>query len=283
MDSHWWGFDVTLVAMVSSFGLVVLGILVLIFRPTMVRRVTWSRDLRGLMRSVVIPFAACFGGIFITRMMAVGVFAGSASFIGLRRSSSRRPIRDERAFVDDLATWTEQLRDTLAGAHGLEEAILATAPRAPKLLKPEVQRLAAHMTYGSTVQGLRRFADDLDHPTADFVVSALLTASQYQARDLVSLLTHVADCARDEGRMRSRVWVGRARTRSSVRIIIGVVVTFIAGLFLLSADYLSPYSTFRGQMTLLGIGAIFAVALSLMQKMSYVAMPERFIRKRVTQ
>jgi Flp pilus assembly protein TadB len=184
-------------------------------------------------------------------------------------------------FVDALATWTEQLRDTLAGSHGLEEAIFATAERAPRTIQPEVQRLVAYMTYGSTAQGLRQFADDLDHPTADFVVSALLTATQYQARDLVTLLSHVADCARDEGKMRSRVWVSRARTRSSVRIIIGVVVVFVGGLFIFSADYLSPYSSVNGQIFLTCIGVVFATSFTLMKRMSEVVMPERFVKKRV--
>ena len=82
--------------------------------------------------------------------------------------------------------------------------------------------------------------------------------------------------------MRSRVWVSRARTRSSVKIISGVVVAFVGGLFLFSAEYLAPYSTVNGQLILLIIGTVFVSAFVLMQRMSAVAMPERFVRKRVT-
>lgn len=272
-----------LVFMVASFGIAAIGVLLMVVKPTYVQL---KRSPKKQQRQLAIIGVSVLSGVvgwLVTDLVVVAAAIMSGTFFVAKRRSSRRPLRDERAFVDALATWTEQLRDTLAGAHGLEEAIFATAPRAPKELKSEIQRLVAHMTYGSTSQGLRQFADDLDHPTADFVVSALLTATQYQARDLVTLLTHVADCARDEGRMRSRVWVSRARTRSSVRIIIGVVVAFVAGLFLFSADYLTPYSSINGQLILFSICLVFATAFFLMQKMSQVAMPERFVRKRVAQ
>lgn len=271
-----------LLLMVSSFGIGVVGILLIIVKP----RFAATSNTADLARKSVMVFAIplLVGAIvwLITKLVVLAVSSAVATFIIVRRRRMGRPNRDERAFVDALATWTEQIRDTLAGAHGLEEAIFATAPRAPKEVRSEVQRLVAYMTYGSTSQGLRQFAEDLDHPTADFVVSALLTATQYQARDLVTLLSHVAECARDEGRMRSRVWVSRARTRSSVKIISGVVVAFVGGLFLFSAEYLAPYSTVNGQLILLIIGAVFVSAFVLMQRMSAVAMPERFVRKRVT-
>lgn len=272
----------TPVAMVACFGIGAIGILLLVVGDDVVRldlvrnvrprqMVTWST-----------PGVAGLGVWWLTGWVVLGVACGVTCAWALLRSRSRRPVRDDRVFVDALATWIEQLRDTLAGAHGLEEAIRATAPRAPRVVQQEIQRLVAHMTYGSTTVGLRRFADELDHPTADFVVSALLTATQYQARDLTVLLSHVAECARDEGRMRSRVWVSRARTRSSVRIIGGVVVTFVGGLFVFSADYLSPYATATGQVVLVAIGSTFGLALVLMQRLSQLAMPERFVRRRET-
>ena len=188
--------------------------------------------------------------------------------------------RDEQALVEAIASWTEQLRDTLAGSHGLEQVIIATAPHAPLAIAPAVERLSIFITYGSLSDGLRRFAEDVDHPTADFVTAALVTASQHQARDIGLLLGHLAQCARDEGRMRTRVWVGRARTRSAVRIITTVVVLFVGGLFVFNREYLEPYSSVSGQIILGVILVGFAIALFMMQNMSRIETPERFIRKR---
>lgn len=188
--------------------------------------------------------------------------------------------RDEQAIVEAIASWTEQLRDTLAGSHGLEQVIIATAPHAPVAIAVAVERLSIFISYGSLSDGLRRFAEDIDHPTADFVAAALVTAAQHQARDIGLLLGHLAQCARDEGRMRTRVWVGRARTRSAVRIITSVVALFVGGLFIFNREYLEPYSSVSGQFILGLILVGFAIALFMMNKMSQIETPERFIRRR---
>jgi len=129
--------------------------------------------------------------------------------------------------------------------------------------------------------GLRRFGDDLNNSTADFVVAALVTASQHQARDLGMLLTQIAQCARDESKMRSRVWVGRARTRSAVKIIATVIAVFVFGLFTFNRTYLKPYSSIQGQLVLSIILGVFAASLALMQSMAKIIEPERFVRRRM--
>lgn len=209
---------------------------------------------------------------------------GAACTVGLMAvpGVGRRPVkqRDEREVVEAVATWTEQIRDTLAGAHGLEEAIIAASKRSPTAIEDAVNRLTAYMAYGRLEDGLRRFATDVDHPTADFVVAALSTANRFQARDVSQLLGHVAQCARDESRMRSRVWVSRARTRSAIRIIAVVVVAFTGGLLVFNRQYLEPYSSMEGQLVLGAVLAVFGAALVLMHRMSVIAMPSRFIGRR---
>jgi Flp pilus assembly protein TadB len=127
---------------------------------------------------------------------------------------------------------------------------------------------------------LRRFADEVDHPIADFVSAALITATKYQARDIAQLLGHLAQCAREEGRMRTRIWVGRARTRSSVRIISFVVIGFVALLVIFNRDYLSVYSSLEGQVMLSCIFVVFGVALIMLDQFSRIVTPQRFIRRR---
>lgn len=189
----------------------------------------------------------------VTGWLLVSVVTGLVVSAVPALKSKQRLRRDERGLADAIATWTEQLRDTLAGAHGLEQAIVATSLHAPLAISSAVGRLSAQIQYGKLSDGLRRFADDVDHPISDFVSAALITATEYQARDLAQLLGHLAQCARDEGRMRTRIWVGRARTRSSVRIISVVVISFVSGLIVFNREYLSIYSSFDGQVILSGI------------------------------
>ena len=216
----------------------------------------------------------------VTGWLLVSVVTGLVVSAVPALKSKQRLRRDERGLADAIATWTEQLRDTLAGAHGLEQAIVATSLHAPLAISSAVGRLSAQIQYGKLSDGLRRFADDVDHPISDFVSAALITATEYQARDLAQLLGHLAQCARDEGRMRTRIWVGRARTRSSVRIISVVVISFVSGLIVFNREYLSVYSSFDGQVILSGIFILFGSSLIMLDQFSRISAPQRFSRRR---
>lgn len=195
-------------------------------------------------------------------------------------SRPRVEQRNDQEIVDAIATWTEQIRDTIAGARGLEEAIIATSDQSPKPIRNAVNRLSAFIVYGRLDDGLRRFADEVGHPTADFVVAALSTAHHHQARELGALLSGIAECARDESRMRSRIWVGRARTRTSLRIITLVVVAFVGGLFLFNRSYLLPFASPQGQGVLAVVLVLFAASLGMMHRLARIEAPERFVRKK---
>ena len=273
----------TVFLMLLSGATVGLGVFLLLI-PRGVQS-TWLnlvglRSFQFRLAQLTIPFA------FVVMLVVTGwaVVAGSVALLVAAIPGIGRPYiqgRNEQELVDGIATWTEQLRDTLAGAHGLEQAIVATSVHAPLVLQTQVKKLASYIGYGSLEDGLRRFGDELNNSTADFVVAALVTASQHQARDLGMLLTQIAQCARDESKMRSRVWVGRARTRSAVKIIATVIVLFVLGLFLFNRPYLQPYSSIQGQVVLSGILGVFAVSLSLMQSMAKIIEPERFVRRRM--
>lgn len=196
-----------------------------------------------------------------------------------RRSVKRAPS-DERALVESLAVWIEQLRDTMAGARGLEQAIVATAETAPHLLRPAVGRLSDRLVHESLSAAAADFADEVDNSLADFVVAVLVTASEQQVRDVGSVLSHLAECCRDEVKMRTRVWVSRARTRSAVRIIGGVVVLFLAGLFVLNRSYLEPYGSPTGMVVLIVVSTLFVSALTAMNRLAHFDTPPRFMAAR---
>ena len=273
----------TVLLMFFSGAIVGLGVFLLSVPQGV--QATWSalvnfKTFRFRLAQIAIPLAF-MGTLIVTGwiVVAVSVALLVAAIPGIGRPYIQ--TRNEQELVDGIATWTEQLRDTLAGAHGLEQAIVATSVHAPLVLQAHVKKLASFIGYGSLEDGIRRFGDDLDNSTADFVVAALVTASQHQARDLGMLLTQIAQCARDESKMRSRIWVGRARTRSAIKIIATVIASFVLGLFTFNRTYLQPYSSIQGQVVLSIILGVFAVSLSLMQSMAKIIEPERFVRRRV--
>jgi Flp pilus assembly protein TadB len=170
------------------------------------------------------------------------------------------------------------LRDTLAAAAGLEQAILASAAVAPAAIHTEVTGLAVRLETGHRLApSLRQLADELADPTADLVVAALVLASTQQARNVSDLLGSLATTAREQASMRMRIEAGRARSRTSVRIVVGTTVTFAGLLVLLNRDYLAAYDSLTGQLVLLAIGALFALGFTALARISTVDEPARLL------
>lgn len=223
--------------------------------------------------------------IFTGMTFALGllfVLAGVRGFriIGRIHIGSTVDTGDEREVVEALAVWTEQLRDTIAGASGIEQAITVTSRTAPPLLRPAVERLSARIGFTPLQHAVREFASEVDHPLADFVAAALITAAENQVREMGSLLGHLAQCCRDDVSMRTRVWVARARTRSAVRIIAIVVVVFVIGLIVLDPNYLEPYGTPAGIFVALLVVMMFAGSFAAMKRLGRIENPIRFIARR---
>ncbi len=173
------------------------------------------------------------------------------------------------ARVEAVAGWAEMLRDTLAAAAGLEQAILATEPIAPDPIAGHVRALAGDLRAGTRLRpALDRFAATLADPTGDLVVAALRLAAAGQARDLASLLGALAGSARDQAGMRLRIAAARARTRTTVRIIIGTTLVLAAVLVAANRRYLAAYDTATGQLVLLAVGGLFTLGLAWLGRLS---------------
>ncbi|MEY3034237.1 MAG: hypothetical protein RLZ86_859 [Actinomycetota bacterium] len=226
--------------------------------------------------AVLVGTVAGVGVLTVVAALRDSVASGKMAW----RHSKRRSAVDDRELVEALAVWIEQLRDTMAGARGLEQAIAATAETAPNLIRPSVTRLADRLDHESLSTSALLFAEEVDNSLADFVVAVLVTASQQQVRDVGAVLSQLAECCRDEVKMRTRVWVSRARTRSAVRIIVGVLVAFVTGLFAFNRSYLEPYGSASGATVLLVVVLLFVASLVSMSRMSRFEAPPRFVSHR---
>jgi len=198
----------------------------------------------------------------------------------MKFQSTSKPAEDQRVLVEAIASWTESLRDTISASAGLEQAIIATENHCPRAIKEPVQRLVASLRYGTLEDALRRFADDISHPSCDFVVAALVTASTHHSRDVAQLLTHLAECSRSECELYLRIWVSRARTRTSVRIISGTILFFGLGLFLFNLNYLRPFFSSEGLLVFFVIALCFGSSLYWMSHIARVEIPGRLLASR---
>lgn len=234
-------------------------------------------DQRAVLRAAT-AVAACIGTALITGWLVGGMLAGMGSWLLPRLLGSDRRQSQLIARCEAIATWTEMLRDTLSAAAGLEQAILATAPLAPAAIQPDIAELAAELEAGERLApALRRLADRVADPTADLVVAALVLAAERQARQLGDLLGSLAQAAREQSSMRMRVEAGRARTRTSVRVIVGTTLAFAIMVVLLNRPYMSAYDTTAGQLVLLVIGAVFSLGFAWLWRISTAREPLRFL------
>jgi tight adherence protein B len=242
-------------------------------RPGRWRRPTEPQIIRG----TTAAGAGVLGGVLTGWLASVALI--TAAVWSLPRLLGRDSAHDRRvARIEAIATWTEMLRDTLTAAAGIEQAILASAPVAPKPIRAEVTALARRLERGARLApSLRQFADDLADPTADLVVSSLVLAATQQARQLGELLGSLAIAARDQAAMRMRINASRSDARTTVRIVVGTTLSFAAALVVLNREYLAAYDTATGQLVLLTIGVLFACAFAWLTRIAAIAEPARVL------
>lgn len=180
--------------------------------------------------------------------------------------------------LEALATWTESLRDSIAGSIGLEEAIRHSLNAAPPILHPPLQRLEGRIRVQIPLpQALAGFAEEFDDSSADLVVAALILNSRLRGPGLVATLTALATAAREEIDMRRRIEEGRRALRRTALIIVAVTALFAGGLAVLSRAYVAPYSTPVGQVVLALVLSVFAGGLVWIRQAVNLTPPERFL------
>ncbi|MBA4608573.1 MULTISPECIES: type II secretion system F family protein [Aeromicrobium] len=182
------------------------------------------------------------------------------------------------AKLEGLAAWTESLRDTIAGAVGLEQAIPATAYAASPAIKPALIRLTDRLRVRTSLStALQGFADDIDDPSADLIVATLILNARLRGPGLREVLTSLAKSARADLDMRRRIAASRSSTRRSVQIVMGITVAFVLFLSIFNRSYVEPYSTPIGQIVLLVVIGLFAAGFIWMRRLSEFETPERFL------
>jgi len=251
----------------ASMTLGLLIVIVAVFWPDTLA-VNETRPTKPKRTTVVDRLPARFAAATIAAV-AVALFthwpvATIAAAIGGLVAPSYRQVKRSRstalARTDAVAAWIEMLRDTMAGAAGLHEAITSSARVAPAAIREEVMRLAARSEHRPLPEALRQFAAEVDDPVADSVVAALILTVEHQAGSLSNVLTQIAGNAREQAAMRLRVEASRSRTYVTVQFIVGVTLAMAVGLIVFARTYLAPFDTLEGQLAMIVIVGLFGGA-----------------------
>ena len=187
-------------------------------------------------------------------------------------------VRAQIARLEALAAWAESLKDTIAGAIGLEAAIPRSIDVASPLIRPHLVRLAGRLRSRAPIdQALAQFADELDNPSADLIIAALIVNAKLRGPGLHQTLEALSRSAREELDMQRRVEVQRRGIRRGAQLVVAITVVFAVGLGALSRQYVAPYGTPAGQAMLAVVIGIFAVGFGWLRTLSRADLPDRFI------
>lgn len=233
---------------------------------------------RGRMRRVAAGVVVGLAILVATRWVVLAVVAAVVIALWDRILGGAREERQAIIRAEALAAWIEALRDTIAGAVGLEQAIPATAANAAPSVRPALNLLVDRLRVREPMpDALAHFADDLDDPSADLVVAALILNARLRGPGLRDVLTALAESARDELDVRRRVEGSRRSTRRSVQIVVGVIVLVAGLLVLFNRSYVAPYQTAFGQLVLAVVLAMFGLGVLWLRRLAGVAEAKRFL------
>ncbi len=246
--------------------------------PTPTENRSLSRSRRtDVRRRMVLAAALGLSVAMITRWPVAALALGAFGWFTPDLFGSKAAREQATAKTEGIASWTEMLRDTISGAHGLEEAVMTTSTVAPAAIRREVTDLAVRLERQPLELALRSFANDLAHPTGDLVVASLTLAASGAVGDLGELLGTLAVSARDEAGMRLRVDAARARLRTAVRVIAGCTAATALGLVVLNRPYLKVYEGAVGQLVLGCVAGLWGASLWWLTRMGDYLAPERFL------
>jgi Flp pilus assembly protein TadB len=213
----------------------------------------------------------------LTRWVA-GAIGVALLVLTWRTLSGAAGERRTMARLEALATWTESLRDTIAGAVGLEQAIPASLRAAAPSLRGPLAQLADRLhTRMPMTEALRTFADDLDDPGADLIVAALIINARLRGPGLRDLLGALSASVREELDMRRKVNAERRSTRRSAQIVVGVSVGLALGLALFNQSYVRTYDSPVGQLVLVLVVGLYAAGFVWMRRLATFEEPERLL------
>ncbi|HEY7360018.1 MAG TPA: type II secretion system F family protein, partial [Streptosporangiaceae bacterium] len=233
------------------------------------------RELAG--RRAAAALAAGAVALVATRWLVAG--AGVALLVfAWRGLSGAAGERKALARLEALATWTESLRDTIAGAVGLEQAIPASLRVAAPALREPLTALVDRLHIRVPMpDALLRFADDLDDPGADLIIAALVINARLRGPGLRDLLGSLSASVREELDMRRKVTAERRSVRRSVQIVVGVSVGMALALALLDHAFLAPYDGVSGQVVLAAVAALYALGILWLRRLARFEVPQRLL------
>jgi Flp pilus assembly protein TadB len=269
-----------LVGAIAGGGLFLLVVALRGLPPKPAKRRSGLEDLRDQVVGVrgLIALVAAVIVLLGTRWVVAAIGIGLLILFWHKLSGGAGGERTAIARLEGLATWTESLRDTIAGAVGLEQAIPASLrAAAPALKEPLIALVDRLHTRVPLPEALRRFADDINDPSADLILAALVINSRLRGPGLRALLGALSGAVREELDMRRRIEAQRRSTRFSAMFVVGFSVGVAVLLALFNHSFVKVYGTLNGELVLVVIAALYAAGFFWLTRLARFDVPERIL------
>lgn len=242
-------------------------------RPTRARASLQQRTSR-LIRGVAVGLVTLLATQWVVAGVALGLLAAYWDRIAGSSAAEKHAINR----LEALASWTESLRDTIAGAIGLEQAIPATAANAGASIRPSLNLLVDRLRIREPLpSALMAFSDDLDDPSADVVCAALILNARLRGPGLRDVLSALASSIREELDMRRRIEASRRSIRRSVKIVLFIVLGVMGMMSILNRQYVEPFDSVVGQLVLLVIAVLLFGGLMWLRSLAAPSQVDRFL------
>jgi hypothetical protein len=239
--------------------------------PSMLAGLTGAR--------VAVSTGAAFLTLMASRWVLLSVFVGGLVLLWGRLLHDDRADA-ERARVEGIAKWLEDLRDTLRGSSvGAEEALEQVALRPPESIAVPLRHYVHRRRQGfRTEDALADLADELAHPTADAAVAALclVVGGSTSAGRLYGTVNALAAAARDEVTARERIDRTRAIYQTSMQRLVVIGALLVTYLRFAGGDLLRPYDTPVGQIVLVVPLAMWLGCVLWLRSLCRYELPRRF-------
>jgi len=187
------------------------------------------------------------------------------SVLGGARVAQRNIAR-----VEALEEWTRLLAGLVESraAGSVVEALQLSASMAPAPIERQVTDLALRLGRQDTVSALHQWAGEVDDPSGDVVAMVLIRRQSIGSSGLHGVLTGLAADLAARTTMVREVEAERAKPRANARTIVTATLGMIALMVLFARSYLSPYGSPAGELALLLVVGVFAVALRWMRRLA---------------
>jgi Flp pilus assembly protein TadB len=228
------------------------------------------------------PLVALAAGVAVLLLTGWPVAALAAAAAGVfvpQVLGGRKVARRMIAKSEALADWTRRVADLISsGAAGsTPDALRRSLTFVPEPIAGQVNRLVHRMDPQGTESALRQFAREVDDPAAEKIAGVLILRERNGGPGLADVLIGLALDLDDRSRMVREVESERAKPRANMRTIVIVTAVLIVGMMLFARTFLSSYSTVFGQLMLVVVAAVFAIALRWMRRLSDPPAPPKVL------